>query len=75
MNCKHSLLDIFETLVISLSTSKLGGMLVMEMVKESLLSEEAKQKQKVESSSEALISEIHKQCGRSEYKRPKCYGN
>ena len=40
----NSLLDSWETLLISLSTSMLGEKLTMEFVKESLLSQKVKRK-------------------------------
>jgi len=51
--------------VVSLSTSAPGGKLTREMVKESLLSEKARRKEKGESSSEVLVSEKQEGRGRS----------
>ena len=70
-----SLLDSWETLLISLSTSAHSEKLIMEMVKESLLSEEARRKKKDESSSEALIFEKHERHGRSESRFPQGHDN
>ena len=63
-----SLPDCWEMLVVSLSTSAPGG--TMEMVKESLLSKEARRKEKDESSSEVLVSEKQERCGRSKSRHP-----
>ena len=65
-----SLPDSWETLVVSLSTLALRGKLTMEMVKKSLLSEEARRKEKGESSSEVLVSEKHERRGRSKSRHP-----
>ena len=52
-----SLLDSWETLVARVSNSTPNGILTMESVKDSLLNEEARKKEKGESSSEVLVHE------------------
>ena len=49
-----SLLGSLDTLVVSLSNLMPDGKLTMEIVKENLLNEEARRKEKVESSFEVL---------------------
>lgn len=44
--------------------------LTMEMVKESLLSKEARHKEKCKSFAKALVSKRHKRCGRSMSRHP-----
>lgn len=70
-----SLPDSWETLVVSLSTSAPGGKLTMEMVKESLMSEEARRKEKGETSSGVLVSEKPEGRGRSNSRHPHGHGN
>ena len=69
-----SLPESWETLVVSLSTSAPEGKLTMEMVKDSLLNEEARRKEKGESSSEVLVSEKHERRGRSKSRHPQGHG-
>ena len=69
-----SLPDSWETLVVSFSTSAPGGKLTMEMVKESLLNEEARKK-KGESSFGVLVSEKPEGCGRSKSRYPQGHGS
>ena len=52
-----SLLDSWETLVVIVSNSTPNGILTMESVKDSLLNEEARRKEKGESSSRVLVHE------------------
>lgn len=49
-----SLFGSLDTLVVSLSNLMLDGKLTMEIVKDNLLNEEARRKEKVESSFEVL---------------------
>lgn len=55
MFLRSSLLDSQEKLLVSLSTSGPSGQLTMEMVKESLLSEEARKKVNGETSFGVLV--------------------
>ena len=52
-----SLLDSWETLVVTVSNSTPNGILTMESVKDSLLNEEVRTKEKGESSSGVLVHE------------------
>ena len=52
-----SLLDSWETLVVTVSNSTPNGILTMESVKDSLLNEEARRKEKGESSFGVLVQE------------------
>ena len=52
-----SLLDSWETLDVTVSNSTPNGILTMESVKDSLINEEARRKEKGESSSGVLIHE------------------
>ena len=52
-----SLPDSWETLVVTISNSTPNGILTMESVKDSLLNEEARRKEKGESSSRVLVHE------------------
>ena len=52
-----SLHDSWETLVVSVSNSTPNGILTMKSVKDSLLNEEARRKEKGESYSEVLVHE------------------
>ena len=54
-----SLLDSWETLVVTVSNSTQNGILIMDSVKDSLLNEEARRKEKDESSSGVLVHEKH----------------
>ena len=66
-----SLLDSCKTLVVTISNSTPNGILTMEIVKDSLLNEEARRKGKGESSSRVLVTEKQdrhekqERCGRS----------
>ena len=68
----NSLLDSWETLVVTVSNSTPNGILTMESVKDSLLNEEARRKEKGESSSRVLVREKQERqekkfrCGRSQ---------
>ena len=53
----NSLLDSWETLVVTVSNSTPNGILTMESVKDSLLNEDARRKEKGESSSRELFHE------------------
>ena len=67
-----SLLNSWETLVVTVSNSTPNGILTMESVKDSLLNEEARRKEKGESSSRELVLEKQERqektfrCGRSQ---------
>ena len=67
-----SLLDSWETLVITVSNSTPNGILTMASVNDSLLNEEARRKEKGESSSRVLVCEKQERqektfrCGRSQ---------
>ena len=67
-----SLLNSWETLVVTVSNSTPNGILTMESVKDSLLNEEARRKEKGESSSRELVREKQERqektfrCGRSQ---------
>ena len=52
-----SLLESWETLVVTVSNSTPNGILTMEIVKDSLLNKEARRKEKGESSSRVLVIE------------------
>ena len=54
-----SLLDSWETLVVTVSNSTSNGILTVESVKDSLLNEEARRKEKCESSYGVLVHEKH----------------
>ena len=62
----NSLLDSWETLVVTVSNSTPNGILIMDSVKDSLLNEEARRKEKGESSYGVLVHEKHERQEKSE---------
>ena len=71
-----SLPDSWETLVVTVSNFTPNGILTMESVKDSLLNEKARKKEKCESSSRVLVHEKQERqekperCGRSQSRNP-----
>ncbi|KAM1896330.1 hypothetical protein ACFX13_044970 [Malus domestica] len=67
-----SLLDSWETFVVSISNSASNGVLTLDNVKNSMLNEETRRKTSGIDSSQVFVTE---NCGRSKSRGPKGHGN